>query len=524
MPVSFPKVVSRCLGLSAPNEDSPPSSCGASLAGDVTSITNRHGATLSRNTPTAETTTQPMPGPSGRTATMREMAADWRDEASASDAAPASVPLWGRDELPPEWGSQSVARGWAEHHRVNPAALISVDGKGTRFGLIELGKHRFIVGPSSNPAEGRVLTRMLKANPQIGAIFCVEPGTLSDSGRGGSSAGAAQASGSGYRERRVSDYISGTLQPEARQHENVSRPVVESLVSLKGGLAHVRFMEFTGMKRFDAQISSEALWHAGRGVAEYMRLNPGKIALVCSESGIARPCAVIASAALQLEQGDARLRKALSAKVVEQRARYSDHHIALAARSFDLIAEFTQLLDRLRNPGRGDLDQERKIHLLKARLPELATGQYADTDWGSDTARCTLATLLEDNFARVSPALASGGLPPNMALLWLCDEINVQRGVRFLNSGYVYGHVDRISQEDIEPDHPNAIRLVMVDEEGLTCDNKYYDAVSMADWYRQCRLRSEVMSNPVSRAPVVALLVSESEQGRLEPLFRRSIG
>ena len=483
-------------------------------------MANRNGVERSPNAPIAAVAPEPVPGSSGRSARRLDMAADWHEKKTPSDGTPAPIPLWGRDELPRDWGPRSEARRWAQHHGVNPAALICVDGKCTRFGLIELGGHRFVVGPSVTPPEGQVLTRMLKANPQIGAIFCVEPGTMSDGGKGA----APQASGSGYQERPVSRYIASTLRPKAAQPADETPAVVESLVSLQGGLAHVRFMEFTGMKRFDAQISSETLWHAGRGVAEFMQLNPGKIALVCSESGIARPCAVIASAALQLEQGEASLRNGLSEQVIGQRASQSDHHINLAARSFDLIAEFVRLLDLLRSPGRGDLNQERKIHLLKARLPELSTGQYASVDWGSDAARRALATLLEDNFARVSPALSSGGLPPGTALLWICDEFDVQRGVRFLNSGYVYGHVDRISQEDIEPDHQNAIRLVTVDDEGLTCDNKYYDVASVAEWYRQCRLRSSVMTSPISRAPVVALLVRDAERARLEPLFRRSAG
>lgn len=521
MPVFIPKVVSRCLGISGSNENSPSSSCDASLAGEVTSVANRRGGKRPTNAPTAAAPLEPVPGPSGRAAAMKGMAADWRDGALPPDVDPVPIPLWGRDELPENWHPSFGARKWAVHHGVNPATLISVDGKCTRFGLVELGGHRFIVGPRATPGEGRVLTRMLKANPQIGAIFSVEPGAMADGRRGDAPSGSPGSSG--YRERPFSGYISSTLGAETRRCGDASSSAVESLVPLQGGLAHVQFMEFTGMNRFDAQISSETLWHAGRGVAEFMRQNPGRIALVCSESGVARPCAVIASAALQLEAGNAQLRNGLGATVVAQRARYSDHHINLAARSFDLIAEFARLRDVLRRPGRGDLDQERKIHLLKARLPELAADQCADQNLGGNTARSALATLLEDNFACVSPALVSGGLPPNTALLWLRDEINIQRAVRFLNSGYIYGHIDRISQEEIEPDHPDAIRLVSVENEGLTCDNKYYDAASVADWYRQCRLSSRVMSNPVSRAPVIALLVSETEKARLEPLFRRSV-
>ncbi|VVE43635.1 hypothetical protein PFI31113_04260 [Pandoraea fibrosis] len=517
MPMSLPKVVSRCLGISSPNENSPPSSEGNSLAGEVTSVSHRAQTTV------RVAASEPTSGPSE--IAMTTMAADWRGseigETAAQTHASTQVQRRGSDAaaqaMPP--AIEQATQDWADLYGVHTSQLIRLGNQCTRYGLIELGGHRFIVGPTATPGEARVLTRMLKARPQIGAIFCVEPGVMQPPAD--SAHLLRESHQTGYAERPIHEYFSSVIHRSPPASDAAATRAQPAPVPLDGGLSHVQFMEFVGMERFDAEIPREVLWDAGRGVAAFMRENPGKVAMVCSERGIARPCAVIASAALLLTNGDAALRASLREQVVGQRAKYSDHHINLAARSLDLIAEFARLLEVLRTPGRGDLDQERKIHLLKARLPAQTVGQYGDGDEAGDEARLTLAALLEDNFDRVSPALMSGGLPPDTAMLWLCDEFTVQRGVRFLTPSYTYGHVDRISQASIDPDHRNAIRLVSVDDDGLTCDNKYYDAASVADWYRHCRLRSNVMSNPVSRAPVVALLVHEGELARLEPLFRR---
>lgn len=541
MPTSLPKIVSCCLGITKPNDNSPPSSESASLAGDIVSVSHRaqtaSGVTRDGLPLATAAAGEPAPGASGIALTT--MAADWRgSELSAagirgttgtagnrgaagnvSVKAHTEMPIRRREHgiapqaLPPTM--QPATKAWVDMYCVNTSKLMDLNNEFTRYGLIELGGHRFMVGPTAGPAEARVLTRILKARPQIGAIFCVEPGAMCEPAdpRG-------EPRKTGYAERPIHEYFSSVVLRHPQDTDASAKHAPQASVGFGSGLSHVQYMEFAGMERFDAEIPREVLWHAGRGVATFMRENPGKIALVCSERGIARPCAVIASAALQLKNGDAQLRKALTMQVVEQRSRFSDHHINLATRSLDQIAEFARLLQVLRSPGRGDLDEERKVHLLKARLPEATVGQYADVDWASDEARRTLATLLEDNFAQVSPVLASGGLPPDTALLWLCDEFHVQRGVRFLTADYLYGHIDRISQESIDPGHRNAVRLVTVDDEGLTCDNKYYDAAAVADWYRQCRLRSNVMSNPLSRAPVVALLVRAGDTARLEPLFR----
>ncbi|MFJ2993875.1 hypothetical protein [Pandoraea sp. NPDC087047] len=495
----------------------------------MTRTVNRASATAAppaaagSTTSTRQTSSRALPPvPVAGTSTM---AADWRGGADTrtgtaagrqADAAP-PLCLWSFDDPEPEWVPPGVAaQEWADFYGVNTRQLIRLGSECTRYGVVNLGEHRFIVGPTASAAEAQVLTRLLKAHPQIGAVFCVEPGKMQHGPQSGKAGETADSSG--YQERPISDYITAASRRGVRSRESSAQQAQKAPERLDGGLSHVQFMEFTGMERFDGRIDGETLWRSGRGVAEFMRQNPGKIALVCSERGIARPCAVIASAALQLGGGDVRLRSLLCAEVIAQRAEVSDHHINMSSRSFDLIAELSRLTTMLRSPGRGAPRGERKVHLLRQQLPE-ATADV-EVDWQSDKGRRKLADILEVNFKRIAPLLASGGLPSGTALLWLRDEINVLRGVRFLTPSYVGGHIDRISQDDIDPESPDAVRLVSFDDYGLTCDNKFYDVASVTDWYRRCRRRNEEMTNPVSRASVVAVLVKTSEMARLEPRFR----
>ncbi|VVD81659.1 hypothetical protein [Pandoraea anhela] len=532
---SFPRTVARCLGLSSAEETSPPPSRTGTMATSLTGTLNR---TPSLRGPGAVSHAAAQASTDIPTDVRMTMAADWRaagrgPRADASAALSLPIRLWGYDDPAPDWGPsmRESAQHWADRYGVNTATLMRAGGECTRYGLLELGGCRFIVGPTATPAEVRSLTRMLKAHPQIGAIFSVEPGTmrLRDMQDAQDATGATGARGAarvsqgavatpGYRERPVSDYITALTRRGAKARHPAASGALSAHGNLDGGLSHVHFMEFTGMERFDAKIDGATLWRAGKGVADFMRRNPGKIALVCSEHGIARPCAVIASAALQLRAGDTRLRAQLATEVVSQRAEASDHHINVAARGMDLVAELSRLTAMLRAPGRGDPRWERKVLQLRQRLPEVMVN--ADIDWQSAQGRCKLAGILEANFERVAPLLASGGLPPGTALLWLRGEIGVLSGVRFLSPGYIGGHTDRISQDEVDPQSPDAVRLVSLDDYGLTCDNKYYDVKSVADWYRHCRQRGDVMTNPISRSPVVALLVQADETARLAAGFR----
>lgn len=550
MPLNrLPKTVSWCFGLSRP-EASPPPVRAHEMASTLTGT--RHADPSTAGTSGLSQASQASQVPQGAQVSSTPdspslqssmtMAADWkrstshdlRDPATSGQSPVATLPisLWECDDPTPDWAAplRETAQAWVERYGVNTAKLIRVGGECTRFGLLELEGYRFIVGPTATPAEARSLTHMLKTNPQIGAIFCVEPGTMQRMSNGDAS------DGTGYRERPISDYITRVTRRGGRHSapdsgvEAAARAGTKAGAGtsagasaapgqLDGGLSHVQFMEFKGMERFDAQIDGAVLWRSGKGVADFMRQHPGKIPLICSERGIARPCAVIASAALQLCGGDARLRSRLAHEVIRQRADASDHHINVAARSFDLIAELSRLTSMLREPGRGDTRSERKVHILRQRL--MGTDSGVAIDWQSPKGRHRLADYLEANFEKVAPLLASGGLPPGMAMLWLRDELDTLNGIRFLSEAYIEGHTDRISQETISVNDPNAVRLVSFDDYGLTCDNKYYDASSVASWYRHCLGASKPLSNPVSRAPVVALLVQASEKSRLEAHFRR---
>ncbi|MGC7405754.1 hypothetical protein ACPWR0_17325 [Pandoraea pneumonica] len=237
---------------------------------------------------------------------------------------------------------------WIDAYGVNPKTLICVDGQCTRYGLLAFGEFQFVVGPTATPTEGVALTRILMTHPEIGAIFCVEPGAMQHPGE-------TQR----YLARPVGHYLKrfGEDDRTARGAGNIDTPL-RDISKVEGSLAHVKFMEFTGMEDGGAEISGATLWQAGKGVADYLRENPGKIALVCSEQGISRPCAVIASALLQLQPTD-RMRLTVDdivRQVEVQRARQSSHHINQARASFDQIAEgaeFTSQQPKSANAAEG---------------------------------------------------------------------------------------------------------------------------------------------------------------------------
>ncbi|WP_141118815.1 hypothetical protein [Pandoraea sp. PE-S2R-1] len=240
--------------------------------------------------------------------------------------------------------SNSDKTAWIESYGVNPKTLICVDGKCTRYGLLEFGEHRFIVGPAATPTEGVALTRMLKAHPEIGAIFCVEPGAMQKAGETNR-----------YLPRPAARYLArvAALGGDTPQSRLAVRSAAD-VSKFEGSLAHVKFMEFSGMEHGGAAISGATLWKAGQGVADFLRQHPGKIALVCSEQGISRPCAVIASALLQLQQqpadGEPLTLDAIVDQVETQRARQSAYHIGRAHVSFGQIAECAELINTLRSP------------------------------------------------------------------------------------------------------------------------------------------------------------------------------
>lgn len=521
----LPTTFTRCLGLSQPGDSSPSPGTSSRMAREMT----RAGHVLP-DSDEPGTSQSPIYARVRKPTRLPACAA--RDpavacgEAGASSEIPNTIRLWGQYDPAPDWAAPTDAQGWADFYKVNTAKLIDIDGRCTRYGLIELGGFRFIVGPTAASREAGALTAILEAHTQIGAVFSVEPWTPpADSLSGARGEAGKSDRRSGYQEKPIGAYIARIQRASDPARTGAAAPSSSSSgarpVSLAGGLSHVKFMEFEGMAHHNTVIAGRTLWEAGRGVAEFMRHNPGKIALVCSTNGIARPSAVIASAALQLTNGDAALRAAISDAVVTQRSEESARHIDAASDSFDNIAELASLISMLRRPGRGDEAQERKVYLLMQRLETLMTKPNADVTWRSREGRCKVADIFEAHFEHVAPLLASAGLPIGTALLWLGGEMRVSGVLRFLTPGYVERHLDRISLQPIDPEDPNAVRLVSLDDRDLVCDNKYYDVASVADWYRQCKRsgRADGMTNPISRVPVIALLVRASERARLAPQF-----
>ncbi len=427
--------------------------------------------------------------------------------------------LWGTRDRAPDWCAQNAEerashQSWADHYDVDTSNLILVDGKCTRYGLVTLGDHRFIVGPTASPVEAGTLTRLLSANRQIGAVFCVEPGVMRDPGRSEGS-----ATRSGYRQRPIGDYIQRISRGQPAEGGDPGQSSRRG-----GGLSHVQFSEFEGMEAPDVTITGTSLWTAGHGVADFMRRHPGKLVIICSENGIARPCAVIASAALQLAGGDVKLREDVSGAVARQRSHVSNCYVDVGARNVDLVAELATFAGMLRAPIGDKRALRGQVQALLDQLRELKVmvARDAGAILKSDALCRKMASALEENFAFVAPLLTSDALPSGTALLRLRDSEHVVGRMTFLADDYVHGHTDRISLEPIEPSDPNAVRLVTPDDNGLVSDNKYYDMASVADWYRQCMDRDGMMSHPITRQEVVALLVPASQRKRLASTIHRS--
>ena len=179
--------------------------------------------------------------------------------------------------LPPERERDSSLEHWVLEYRqqVNANNLLSAQGKLTRYGVINIGDYTFIVGPRPDEQFGEteslyqqhIYQRLINQYSQIGRIFGVDPDLdrpLSQQSQ------LAAISSRGYK----------TTAHYTRMDEmhNI----------LPRDSAGVEYQEFTG---FDVNHApaAEAYWQAGRGIAQFIQDNPGKIPMICSERGLSRP-------------------------------------------------------------------------------------------------------------------------------------------------------------------------------------------------------------------------------------------
>ncbi|MDY7577776.1 hypothetical protein RGU70_05520 [Herbaspirillum sp. RTI4] len=228
---------------------------------------------------------------------------------------------------------------WVNRESVNTDTLIAVDGKLTRYGVVSLGEFIFIIGPRPTVKEQgppHIYQRLVNCYSQIGIIYGV--GTEMNS----------RCPASGYASLiRYSRAGPSEHSEYAFSHERL--------------VNRVPYKELAGFYR-DENMTAEALWHAGRSIAQFVKDHPGEIPMICSERGLSHPCAVVVSAVMQLYEHDiaqmqsrdatvwnkvfANLRESLCA----QRSRHSSLHLPNNAILSENVHRLSSI-DSLRSRG-----------------------------------------------------------------------------------------------------------------------------------------------------------------------------
>lgn len=235
---------------------------------------------------------------------------------------------------------------------INIDNLLCVDGKLTRYGKINIEGRQFIVGPRPKGEEvsakqGHIYQRLINAYPNIGAIFSVDP-NLDNT------------------ESKKSSYISMAEYVRPSDNDDIERHTPLSAKASPNMPQSVSYKEFHGFNERSKQtIPQEAFWVAGREIAQFMKTHPEQIAMICSEQGLSRPCAVAASAVMQLEErtfaqfkpGSAAWEKkyeTLKETLKTQRCAQSDTHIEASKKAFSANLLCVGLLDEMRTAGSWD--------------------------------------------------------------------------------------------------------------------------------------------------------------------------
>ena len=221
---------------------------------------------------------------------------------------------------------------WATQSEINANNLLTVNHKKTRYGVINLAGSNFIIGPRPddkfNEIHPHIYQKLIDQYPQIGKIYSVDPDL------------------DAHRSSQPSHCPGGYVKIGSYKEQ--------------GGEAEkpreVEYYEFRGIKQ--GLPNAEAYWKAGQDVAQFIRDNPEKVPMICSEGGLSRPCAVAVSAAMQLKEnalvqiGEADFAQELnklSDSVREQRSLQSAHDLHPAV--FSGLFETSKLLNSIRTPG-----------------------------------------------------------------------------------------------------------------------------------------------------------------------------
>lgn len=177
---------------------------------------------------------------------------------------------------------------WAEDSCTNTENLLDINGQVTRYGLVEIGGRQFIIGPRPDDKDnrhGHIFQRLIDHYPQIGRIFGVDPDIDTRD-----QIPNASARPPGY-------VVANSYVSQRNVRENVRGRAAHPVPKMK---ENIEYHEFQGIKRNNA--SKEAYWQAGHSIAQFIKNNPQKVVIICSENGLSRPCAVATSAIMLLRE------------------------------------------------------------------------------------------------------------------------------------------------------------------------------------------------------------------------------
>lgn len=260
--------------------------------------------------------------------------------------------------------ASSPTHAWLENKYalgapVNIDNLLRIDGEVTRYGEVNIEGHKFIIGPRPTGTElgtpgeqADIYQRLIDSYPEIGAIFSVDADKP-----GHSATNPGYANLKTYRSAKDMDKVASEISEKHIEY------ILSSSLNQQQDIVHQQFYGFPA----EGNISQEAHWVAGRGIARFMQAHPEKIALICSDGGLSRPCLVAASAVMQLEEQKYVEQKYtthneawnqhfsdLTKSLEKQRCKQSSAHLKVSKNNFSANLSNIERLNFIRTRGNYD--------------------------------------------------------------------------------------------------------------------------------------------------------------------------
>lgn len=258
--------------------------------------------------------------------------------------------------------SSDAFKRWASETGVVTENLLMVDGLPSRNGLIKLGEHAFIVGPTPSKEEdaSQVLPNLVQQHPELGLVVSVHPDKRE---RDAKAAVLKKASKTPVAEPEVN-------KAGYRLHRVYTRTEVGAVskASASGEVEHKAFTGFTGR----GNIKSHTLLEAGKELASFMKTNPEKQVVILSEQGVSRPCAVAAITSMLLDpkkisdlspEAWQSYQREVKDAVVVQRSPLAASKIEESESAFAECREFIGFLEHIRSNALSPKESQRLMRV-----------------------------------------------------------------------------------------------------------------------------------------------------------------